>query len=196
MERLCERPADRPTAWRTGSRFAVHLGLLFSAGAALVTLQLLHVRVAYHADVGLVFVGLVLVHLIQRRRTLARMGKGIARSPDVGRPNDPPCRIGRPALHHHPERPCVRDRGLEPGRTSTATTPRALCPVAPRFRDPPRSLPGGARLAPQKARAAVDHPIGRSRSRGPRMRRRSLSRSACLRRGAAEWRRLQACDRA
>ncbi len=58
----------------------VHLGLLFSAGAALVTLQLLHVRVAYHADVGLVFVGLVLVHLMQRRRTLARMGKGIARA--------------------------------------------------------------------------------------------------------------------
>ncbi len=67
-------------AWRTRSRFAVHLGLLFSAGAALVTLQLLHVRVAYHADVGLVFGGLVVVHLIQRRHTLARMGKEIART--------------------------------------------------------------------------------------------------------------------
>ncbi len=75
---LLERPAPRGTAWRSRSRFAVHLGLLCSVAAALGTLQLLHVRVAYHADVGLAFVGLVLVHLIQRRHTLARMAKGIA----------------------------------------------------------------------------------------------------------------------
>ena len=75
---LLERPAARGTAWRSRSRFAVHLGLLCSVAAALGTLQLLHVRVAYHADVGLAFVGLVLVHLIQRRHTLARMAKGIA----------------------------------------------------------------------------------------------------------------------
>jgi hypothetical protein len=72
-----ERSADGRTAWRVRSRFAVHLALLFSAAAALGTLQLLHVRVAYHADVGLVFVGLVLVHLVQRRRTLARMATRI-----------------------------------------------------------------------------------------------------------------------
>ena len=77
---LLERPADRRTAWRARSRFAVHLGLLCSAAAALGTLQLLHVRVAYHADVGLAFVGLVLVHLIQRRHTLARMAKGTVRA--------------------------------------------------------------------------------------------------------------------
>ncbi len=77
---MLERPADRRTAWRARSRFAVHLGLLCSAAAALGTLQLLHVRVAYHADVGLAFVGLVLVHLIQRRHTLARMARGIVRA--------------------------------------------------------------------------------------------------------------------
>ena len=58
----------------------VHLGLLCTAGAALGTLQLLHVRIAYHADVGLVFVGLVVVHLAQRRRTLARMANQIVRA--------------------------------------------------------------------------------------------------------------------
>jgi hypothetical protein len=79
-EAFLERPVGRKTVWRARSRFAVHLGLLCSAAAALATLQLLHVRVAYHADVGLAFVGLVLVHLVQRRYTLARMAKGILRA--------------------------------------------------------------------------------------------------------------------
>ena len=68
-----ERPAGRRTARRSLSRWAVHLGLLCSAAAALGTLDLLHVRIAIHTDVGLVFVGLVVMHLAQRRRTLARM---------------------------------------------------------------------------------------------------------------------------
>jgi hypothetical protein len=68
-----ERPAERQVARRSLSRWAVHLGLLCSAAAALGTLDLLHVRIAIHTDVGLVFVGLVVVHLAQRRRTLVRM---------------------------------------------------------------------------------------------------------------------------
>lgn len=72
-----ERPADRRMAQRSLSRWAVHLGLLCSAAAALGTLQLLHVRIAIHTDVGLLFVGLVAVHLAQRRRTLARMATRI-----------------------------------------------------------------------------------------------------------------------
>jgi len=51
----------------------VHLGLLASAAGTLATLQLLHVRVAYHTVVGLVFAGLVVVHLVQRRHRIARM---------------------------------------------------------------------------------------------------------------------------
>jgi hypothetical protein len=51
----------------------VHLGLLASVAAALGTLQLLHIRNAIHADVGLVFAGLVIVHLAQRRHRIARM---------------------------------------------------------------------------------------------------------------------------
>jgi len=51
----------------------VHLGLLASLAAALGTLQLLHVRNAIHADVGLAFAGLVVVHLAQRRHRIARM---------------------------------------------------------------------------------------------------------------------------
>ena len=73
-------PADRRTGRRSASRWAVHLGLLCSAAAALGTLQLLHVRVAYHTVVGLVFVGLVVVHLAQRRHTLARMAARIVRA--------------------------------------------------------------------------------------------------------------------
>ena len=46
----------------------------------MATLQLLHVRVAYHADVGLAFVGLVVVHLVQRRRTLAHFATLMTRS--------------------------------------------------------------------------------------------------------------------
>ena len=41
---------------------------------------LLHVRIAIHTDVGLVFVGLVSVHLAQRRHTLARMATQLLRA--------------------------------------------------------------------------------------------------------------------
>jgi hypothetical protein len=75
-----ERSSGRRAAWRARSRGAVHLGLLCSAAAALGTLQLLHVRVAYHTVVGLVFVGLVAVHLVQRRRTIARMATQLVRA--------------------------------------------------------------------------------------------------------------------
>ncbi len=75
-----EPSADRRIARRSLSRWAVHLGLLCSAAAALGTLQLLHVRIAIHTDVGLVFVGLAAVHLAQRRRTLARMATQIVRA--------------------------------------------------------------------------------------------------------------------
>ena len=75
-----KRPTDRRTARRSLSRAAVHLGLLCSAAAAIGTLDLLHVRIAIHTDVGLVFVGLVVVHLAQRRRTLARISTRIVRA--------------------------------------------------------------------------------------------------------------------
>ena len=68
-----ERRARSRTVWRTRSRWLVHLGLLVFAVAALGTLQLLHIRNAIHADVGLVFAGLVIVHLAQRRHRIARM---------------------------------------------------------------------------------------------------------------------------
>src|SRR5277367_6182043 len=68
-----ERPARSRTAWRARSRWLVHLGLLAFVAAALGTLQLLHIRNAIHADVGLAFAGLVVVHLAQRRHRIARM---------------------------------------------------------------------------------------------------------------------------
>lgn len=57
----------------------MHLGLLVSAAAALGTLYLLHIRVAIHVDVGLIFMGLVAVHLAQRRHRLTRMGSQLLR---------------------------------------------------------------------------------------------------------------------
>jgi hypothetical protein len=68
-----ERPARSKVSWRSRSRWLVHLGLLVLLAAALGTLQLLHVRNAIHADVGLAFAGLVIVHLAQRRHRIGRM---------------------------------------------------------------------------------------------------------------------------
>jgi len=75
-----KQAADRQAARRSLSRWAVHLGLLASAAAALGTLYLLHVRIAIHTDVGLVFVALVVVHLAQRPRALARLATRIVRA--------------------------------------------------------------------------------------------------------------------
>ena len=68
-----QRPAQSRTGWRTRSRWLVHLGLLVFAAAALGTLQLLHIHNAIHADVGLAFAALVIVHLAQRRHRIAGM---------------------------------------------------------------------------------------------------------------------------
>ena len=68
-----ERPPRSRAGWPTRSRWLVHLGLLACAVAALGTLQLLHIRNAIHADVGLAFAGLVIVHLAQRRHRIAGM---------------------------------------------------------------------------------------------------------------------------
>jgi hypothetical protein len=70
---MTQRPTRSRAAWRARSRWLVHLGLLALVAAALGTLQLLHIRNAIHADVGLVFAGLVVVHLAQRRHRIARM---------------------------------------------------------------------------------------------------------------------------
>jgi hypothetical protein len=67
------RPIRSRSPWPARSRWLVHLGLLALLAASLGTLQLLHIRNAIHADVGLAFAGLVVVHLVQRRHRLARM---------------------------------------------------------------------------------------------------------------------------
>ena len=78
---LSPRPqVEAASRWRVRSRGATHLGLLGAGGAALGTLQLLHVRIAIHSDVGLAFVGLVLVHVAQRRGTLAAMAARLAQA--------------------------------------------------------------------------------------------------------------------
>jgi hypothetical protein len=47
---------------------------------ALATLTILYLRNAIHADIGLVFGGLVVVHLGQRRRTITAVVSGILRA--------------------------------------------------------------------------------------------------------------------
>lgn len=71
--------SDR-SPWRSRARTSVHAGLLVSALGALGTLDLLHIRIAFHTDVGLAFVALVLVHLFQRRHTLARWAVQLVRA--------------------------------------------------------------------------------------------------------------------
>ena len=154
-----ERPADHRTARRSLSRWAVHLGLLCSVAAALGTLDLLHVRIAIHTDAGLVFVGLVVVHLAQRHRTLARMATRIVRARTVA---------GRRI------RLTVSDLLLlfitlnvlvsgvvdwNRGDAGTAADPRALRQVARHLWARPHRLLGSACLAPEKAPAAVDDPL-------------------------------------
>ncbi len=79
-----EQSNDRQATWRARSRWVVHLGLLCSAAAAFGTLQLLHVSDTSHIIVGFVFVGLVAIHLVQRRRTIARMATRLVRTQTFG----------------------------------------------------------------------------------------------------------------
>ena len=64
---------------RVLARGLVHLGLFLTTAGALATLTILYIRNAVHADLGLAFVALVIVHLIQRRRTVAQMISQLAR---------------------------------------------------------------------------------------------------------------------
>jgi len=75
-----EPSADGHGTRRVWGRGLVHLGLLLTAPGALATLTILYIRNAIHADIGFVFVGLVVVHLVQRRRTVARMMSQLARA--------------------------------------------------------------------------------------------------------------------
>ena len=58
---LTETDRTRRRVWTRG---LVHLGLLLTAAGALATLTVLYIHNAIHADIGLVFVGLVVVHLL------------------------------------------------------------------------------------------------------------------------------------
>ena len=69
-----ERPTRSRTTWRSRSRWLVHLCLLASvAGAFRDPATPPPTRNAIHADVGLVFSGLVIDHLAQRRHPIARV---------------------------------------------------------------------------------------------------------------------------
>jgi hypothetical protein len=65
---------------RTWARGFVHVGLLLTTAGALATLTVLYIHNAIHADIGLVFVGLVVLHLLQRRHTVARLMSQLTRA--------------------------------------------------------------------------------------------------------------------
>ena len=67
---------------RARSRWAVHLALLITVIVALVPLLLFSVgpRVTVHIVIACVFLGLVIVHLAQRRHTLSRLIAQLARA--------------------------------------------------------------------------------------------------------------------
>ena len=75
-----EGTSDEVRERRTRARWYVHLSLLAFLAAAVVSLAYLSVSISIHAVVGLVFVGLVLVHLLQRRRTVTRLLSQLARA--------------------------------------------------------------------------------------------------------------------
>lgn len=72
--------APNRTVQRSHYRWLIHLGLLISAIAALVTLAYMDAGIGLHAAVGLVFVAFVIVHLTQRRRTVSRLVAQLARA--------------------------------------------------------------------------------------------------------------------
>jgi hypothetical protein len=65
------------------SRSLVHIGLLLTAAGALIALIYLSVSISIHAIIGLVFVALVVVHLVQRRRTIGRLASQFTRARTV-----------------------------------------------------------------------------------------------------------------
>ena len=80
VDASAEHRDDVHSSRRAWARGVVHFGLLLTTAGALATLTILYIRNAIHADIGLVFVGLVVVHLAQRRRTVARMMSQLARA--------------------------------------------------------------------------------------------------------------------
>jgi hypothetical protein len=74
-----ERAASGHASRRVWTRGLVHLGLIVATAGALVSLTILYIRNAIHADIGLAFVGLAIIHLLQRRRTLGRMMSQLSR---------------------------------------------------------------------------------------------------------------------
>jgi hypothetical protein len=67
---------------RARSRWAVHLAMLITVIVALVPLLLFNVnpRVTVHVVIACVFMGLAIVHLVQRRHTLRRLTAQLARA--------------------------------------------------------------------------------------------------------------------
>ena len=67
---------------RARSRWAVHLALLITAIVMLVPLLLFgfNPRVTIHVVIACVFLGLVVIHLVQRRHTLSRLIAQLARA--------------------------------------------------------------------------------------------------------------------
>ena len=72
----------RDRSRRSDSRWWIHLGLIVSAAVSLVVEPIL----TMHIVIGLAFTGLVVVHLLQRRRTSSKLARRLLRVGSWHRP--------------------------------------------------------------------------------------------------------------
>ena len=157
-----ERSAGSRNARSIRSRWLVHLGLLTFIAASLGTLQLLHIRNAIHADVGLAFAGLVVVHLAQRRHRITpdvRTAHAIsttdrARVTSLGVRCDP--------RRRHDQRRGFRDPRLGPGCPTAPTPPTAFRQVALALLSRAGRVPDRPCLAAVETNPTVHDPIART----------------------------------
>jgi hypothetical protein len=72
------RPGHAPHNHRTGARFLVHLVLLATFAASLATVTVI-TEGWPHLVIGSAFVGVVVIHVVQRRHTVARLVGNLGR---------------------------------------------------------------------------------------------------------------------
>jgi hypothetical protein len=78
QSRRPEEDVNQQGVQRVHNRWAVHLGLMVTFGAALASLVLLRGATTIHILLGLAFVALVAVHLSQRRQAVNRLTRQLA----------------------------------------------------------------------------------------------------------------------
>jgi hypothetical protein len=109
--------------------------------------------------VGLVFAGLVVVHLAQRRHRIARMLAQLTHFPPAGRARVTSVGVGCNPDLPHGQRCAFGDPRLGPRGSTAPPSSAALRQVALDLLGPARRVHGRPRLAPMETPPTVHHPI-------------------------------------